>query len=323
MTRSEEEEAIVNINSFNDNIENIEYEPYRDITEFPGYSKYEDRCLLCCKAHYIPALKSYFIGHWMFMPVFPFFVYFLAVTAFLVILVIGLDLLELVEIVPVLVILFILGFLFLYNYTRTIVDGPGYYPFSYVHDNGKPPDIWSGIQSNDEQYNWVQLQDRPLRAAFFRSAHRYVIRPDHFCDWAGTWIGKRNYKFFFLFNFYGMFYLSFFTVYMIRCLLILLVPFKFSVHLVFILIYTLLGMSFTVLTGNFFFTALFHALKNTTSWEIWNDIDTSQFNRNNWRENLEDALGEGNMCLWFCPFSPWINMTNEEISAGYVAYDDC
>lgn len=293
-----------------------------DITEFPGYSQYDEKKICCFNVAYFPNLKTYFIGQWEIIPWLPFFVFLLAISAFVVNTVIGISVFSLTEIIIITIVLFLLLFMFLFNFILVIYEGPGYYPFSLVHDNGNPPTQWAGIQSSLEQYSWVQLQSRPPRSAFFRSAHRYVLRPDHFCGWTSTWVGKRNYKFFILFNFYGMLYLILFTIYIIRSLIYYAYPLQLCASLIFALIYTVLGAFFAFMTGNFFFSSLFHSLKNETSWEIWNHIDNAKFKKANWKENLQDVFGDVNMFLWLCPVSPWRNKTNTEISAGYVTYDD-
>ncbi|KAK8892040.1 hypothetical protein M9Y10_029262 [Tritrichomonas musculus] len=318
--KEEEEDNEVNVTI--DQPEEPEYAPFIDITEFPGYSKYEEKHICCCSFVYFPELKTYFIGQWEIIPWLPLFVYLLAISAFVVITVIGLTVFNRIEIIIILVILFILLFMFLFNFSLVIFEGPGYYPFSLVHDNGNPPSVWAGIQTTIEQYSWVQLQSRPPRSAFFRTAHRYVIRPDHFCGWTSTWVGKRNFKFFILFNFYGMIYLLLFTIYIIRALITFLYPFKLCASFVFSIIYTVLGALFTFMTGNFFFESFIHSLRNETNWEIWNNIDNSKFRKNSWKENLQDVFGDVNMFLWFCPISPWHNKSNAEISADYPTYDD-
>lgn len=316
----EEEDNEVNVSI--DQPEDPNYGDFIDVTEFPGYSKYDEKKVCCCKVAYFPSLQTYFLGQWEIIPWLPIFVFLLAISAFIVISIVGISVFNFTEIIIVLIILFILLFMFLLNFSLVIYEGPGYYPFSLVHDNGNPPTPWAGIQSSVEQYSWVQLQSRPPRSAFFRTAHRYVLRPDHFCGWTSTWIGKRNFKFFILFNFYGMLYLTLFTIYIIRAVINFLVPLKISASFIFSLIYMVLGAFFAFMTGNFFFTSIVHTVKNETNWEIWNHIDSTKFKKASLKENLQDVFGEVNIFLWFCPISPWHDKTNAEISTGYVTYDD-
>lgn len=316
----EEEDNEVNVSI--DQTEDPNYGDFIDVTEFPGYSIYNERNICCCKVIYFPNLGTYFLGQWEINPWLPMFVFFLAISAFIVISIVGISVFNFTEIIIVLIVLFILLFMFLFNFFLVIYEGPGYYPFSLVHDNGNPPTLWAGIQSSVEQYSWVQLQSRPPRSAFFRTAHRYVLRPDHFCGWTSTWIGKRNFKFFILFNFYGMLYLTLFTIYIIRAVINFLVPLKISASFIFSIIYMVLGAFFAFMTGNFFFTSIVHTVNNETNWEIWNHIDSSKFKKASLKENLQDVFGEVNIFLWFCPISPWRDKTNDEISTGYVTYDD-
>lgn len=323
-TPPEVEDGSFNVDNVSrQNDENIYYEPFHDMTEFPGYSEYIEKRQCCFRYAYFPAINATFIGHWKVDPYFPIVVYSLSISAFIIISIIGFSLYSYFEISLIMIILFIFMFLFLYSFTLTIIEGPGYFPFSFYHDNGLTPTKWSGIQTTSEQYTWVQLQEkRPPRSIFFRTAHRYVIRPDHYCIWAGSWIGKRNCKFFIIFNFYGMLYLSIFTVYIIRSLIILLFRGEFSVLFALAVIYSFLGIWFTIMTGHIFFESFVHSLKNVTNWEGWNHIDPTTFQKENCIENLKDVFGETSACLWFCPVSPWKNQTDYDISINYPSYDD-
>lgn len=96
----------------------------------------------------------------------------------------------------------------LLSFIGIIVEGPGYLPFYYPSPlpqsvDGDPTNL-SGIVATDDQLKYAKAQKPPRNVKFFSSARRFVIRGDHFCAWSGCFIGKKNYKLFTLFNFYGL-----------------------------------------------------------------------------------------------------------------------
>ena len=323
MINNEAKESLIASNIVDD--QNNMNSPVTDITVFPGYTEYEMKRICCCNAAYIPKLNTYFFGHWEFKPIFPIVVYLLALSCYGVFIAIGFDVLSTIELIIILIVFLILLLMFLICYTKTITVGPGYYPFSYFHDqtNNEPQAYWCGIQSSDIQRNWVLLQNEIPRANFFRTAHRYVIRPDHFCDWAASWIGKRNYKFFMLFNFYGVLYLGLMTAYMVRFFIHYINPIKINAYIFLSAFYMCMAGGFTLLTGNFLVNTMTHTYQNQTNWENWNNIHPDSFNKHSWRENMEDVCGNTSCFLWFFPVDPWKGKTNEEISKGYNCYCEC
>jgi hypothetical protein len=78
------------------------------------------------------------------------------------------------------------------------------------HNLLSPPDDHSpsGIISNHNQRRWAQLRSKPNRCILSTVGRCIVIRPDHFCKWSESWIGKRNQNFYLLFNIYGVLYLA-------------------------------------------------------------------------------------------------------------------
>ena len=107
----------------------------------------------------------------------------------------------------------VLGLMFLYTYFATILEGPGYLPFYYPYKLSD--DCLAGVQVNEEQLDFVRAQPRPPRCRFFKTARRIVIRPDHYCGWLNTWIGKKNHKLFFCFSVYGFMYCAYYSYLMI------------------------------------------------------------------------------------------------------------
>lgn len=297
------------------------------INPFPGYTKWESRYHCGCKMFYIPKINSYFWKEWEFQPGMPFFVLFLIVSSFIVNLICTAPKIKYWNLITIPLQL-IFGSLFVYCYIRTITDGPGYFPFYWSLGADAPTDEHldlhipfnsispSGIISTQEQLEWARSKIKPCRCIVSNSAHRIVLRPDHLCGWTTVWIGKRNYKFFFLFNFYGLFYM---LVSVISGGYYSFSSFNanFSIKTIIQVIYTVLALAFLFLTGSFAFSGFKNAYDGHTSWEEWNSIDF--FNRDK-QTNLEDAFGPGPCLNWFKPFSPWTNISNEEIADSYHQY---
>lgn len=300
--------------------------------EFPGYTVWEyTKC--CCTNKAIQTLpkKVLFLGHWEVQPGFPIAVYTIILTSYL---------LAMFGIypyfgkygIPCSICLSFLCFMFCYSYGRTIIDGPGYYPFYFPmgHDEeaaesdsllGKNDHSPSGIVSTQAQIDWVKTRPRPARCIFSTAARRYVIRPDHLCGWTSSWIGKRNHKFFILFNLWGFLYIAAFTASDILILFSDLTGDILTWSLVFYLIYSVLGICFGIMTFSFAMQHIVQAMTNVTSWEEWNNISRAKFQRGGCKENMEDVCGPSNKWyLYLCPVSPWLEMTNDEIIAEYPHY---
>ena len=298
------------------------------INPFPGYTIWERRKYCCLSMVYIPKLKAHFWKEWEFQPLIPFIVLGLLITNFIIYLFFSFEYLEKWNILIIPCFLFF-GILFSYSYIRVITDGPGYFPFYWSLGENIPQDLRhshvpllgtvspSGYISTFEQDDWARSHPKPGRSIVSGSAHRIVLRPDHFCGWTTVWIGKRNFKFFVLFNFYGMFYLltsiiaggiGAYKQYQIS------LSFSALIQALFVV----LSLMFFLLTVSFVFSGILSAITNTTTWEKYNKIKSYDMGL---RKNLEDAFGPGSCFKWFIPFSPWTNYTNEELASQYDSYE--
>jgi hypothetical protein len=230
---------------------------------------------------------------------------------------------------PLIAILFIL---FLTNYIRTIIDGPGYFPFYWAFRDVLPPppiqgnellssdDTPYGIISKEEQHQWASQHKKPPRSILSKTARRMVLRPDHFCAWATVWIGKRNEKFFILMNLYSLLYLGLFVLYVARHFVRLLSG-TVSLTSFVMAAYGLAASAFGLVNATFFLTSIWDALGNRTSWEQWNGIE-DRFDRGV-RRNLEDVCGGMDRCwTWPCPISPWKGKSSSELAEEYRAYEE-
>jgi hypothetical protein len=303
-----------------------------DFDGFPGYTEWSLRQCCCVQIETVPALRSNFWRHWEIRPFLPILVFILSLLSFALLFafVIPHFGVEGWLVAPVLAVVFVL---FLLNYLRTIVDGPGYFPFYWAAQDVLPPpthpqglllsrdEAPDGIISTDEQHAWAAGQRKPPRSILSRTARRIVLRPDHFCAWAAVWIGKRNAKFFMLMNLYSFLYFVLFVVYVAR-------------HFVRVFTGTVSLASFALAASglaagacalaniSFVCAAVCAAFANRTTWEQWKGIDAAKFDRGI-KTNLEDVCGTAaRWWTWPLPMSPWKGKSNAELAAPYVSYYD-
>ncbi|OHS99748.1 hypothetical protein TRFO_33787 [Tritrichomonas foetus] len=183
-------------------------------------------------------------------------------------------------------------------------------------------DTPSGIISTDSQYTWAKLQRRPPRSILSKSARRIVIRPEHFCLWASSWIGKRNHKFFILFNFYGFLYFSLFFIYLLREAIKGLNLDDLSPKMLTLSALALFDVIMILVFLSFLISNLRDASINRTSWEMWNNIDNKKFVRST-IENFGEVFGSNTqMWKWLLPVSPWKKLNNEDLLQGICSYYD-
>lgn len=302
------------------------------IEEFPGLSKYETSECCCCRCTKFPETKAKFIDEWetsWCMPSFVLILMTLSLAAYIYAVPTVWGSISYQAFVPIISILYCLWFA---SYVMVLKTGPGYYPF-YAANNTKNPyetqenfgDLiecpYEGIITSKAQYKWTHEAEMPPRCILSKMARRIVIKPDHFCGWTATWIGKRNFKLFILFNVYGVLYNSF---YIGTAWKVIYHAFKnFSnmnaaAMISFIMI--ILCLNFFFLTFSFSFNGLRSACINKTSWEEWNKIDVSEYNKG-CCENMIDTCGDRhNKLLWLFPVAPFRNIPNGELIVGYSRY---
>ena len=332
------DEMLLNRESSESEYENEDLEK----NDFPGFTQWR-RVKYCCtnNAVYIDKMPNViFLGHWDAQLGFPIAVTTIIVSSYLVGMILIFPAWRKIPGIIMATILSITFFLFIYSYFRIIIDGPGYLPFYWPlkHNKDQNPDNLkednemssfinkneelspSGIISTKEQLEWVKDRPRPNRSILSTDGHRIVIRPDHFCGWTASWIGKRNYKFFLLFNFWGAVYILNFLV----CCIIQIVDEMSddtpSPSVAILFVYAFLALTFLLMTGSFACTHTYQMFLNTTNWEEWKGIDNSRFDRG-CSENITDVCGPWSKWYTFLlPISPWTSFTNDELVKDYPPY---
>lgn len=88
------------------------------------------------------------------------------------------------------------------SFLMIIIAGPGYIPYNA---GDEPRRIFSWKERMDymtvyqEQVRFARMSKRPKRSAFAASALRFVLRADHYCGYANSFIGLKNARYFVLF----------------------------------------------------------------------------------------------------------------------------
>jgi hypothetical protein len=300
---------------------------FNPIHEIPPYTTWEHRPLLgCIDTAYVPEIDKHFIRHWELSPLMPSVVLFIMLSSYAIFGGLALPRLTVTESISILIVLSLFLVLFLSSYLRIICTGPGYFPIYWQAGLGAPDpdDIYeiSGIVSTPEQKEFVETHDPPPRSTFSRQARRYVLRPDHVCGWAASWIGKCNHKYFILFNLYGILYCGLFGAYAGRPAVEMFMQKQISAAAIVMGLYCIIACFFVLFTGRYLVNAVGNAISGITMWESWNQYQASQFDRGSALLNLEDVMGQGPSWRWICPVEPFPGRRGIELASGYVQYCD-
>ena len=314
----------------NDNID-VAIEEENRQGQFPGFTHWEKSKFCCFPTKYIPSVRAHFWGEWEVDICMPLFVIITMISSY------GIYVWAMLTndidkklvyyfLIPVMTLLFILFFT---SYINIIKTGPGYYPFYYSQRESiqNPPDVFllnqectmSGIISNQDQYNFCYYGNMPPRSILAKSARRIVMKPDHLCGWTATWIGKKNFKMFILFNIYGALYCGIYlgTGWMpIRSFFSPETSLTFSGGFIAFMLF--FAFNFFCFTMSFSYSSISSLIKNQTSWESWNNIDPKMFDEGV-INNCKDSCGD-NYCLWPCPTAPFSQKRNDELMSKYKFY---
>lgn len=299
---------------------------------FPGYTEWSTARWCCFRnAFAVGPERTPFLGHWEVSACMPTVVCSIITSSYLICMLLIFPEYGASAYVHA-ALMSVLYFLFTYSYFRVIIDGPGYFPFFWPDEEcpGGAEDesssllqhqsayfLPSGIITTCEQSQWAAERERPNRCILSKAARRIVIRPDHFCGWIGSWIGKRNHKFFLLFNFWGLCFIAYFLVMDTLRVIREFSKEMPSLWVMLFLIYLFVALMFMMLTGSFVCSHTYGVLVNQTQWEEWRKCSRDKYSQG-WVKNVEDVFGP--IRYWYTyllPVSPWKGYTNEELIENY------
>ncbi|OHT06126.1 DHHC zinc finger domain containing protein [Tritrichomonas foetus] len=304
--------------------------------DFPGVSKYSKIRVCGC----IPAVKMtntnhiYLCKRWRFRPLVPVSiilvtVFFFVMTSIFLFPYYGFEG-KIANGVSALLFL-----LFLTSYLQTICIGAGFYPFYWYqkqlepnnelfsnHDDNSP----SGIITTEEQYNWAKSKPRPPRSVISREAERIVLMPDHFCGVSSSYIGKRNLKFFTVFNLYAALFCGLLISYSLRLIIVQIRDhgWVWKFHFLFAFVTIIVGLQLGGMALMFFGNVCYNTVGGATTLEksMFFGNTKERFDRGV-KKNFEIIFGSW-WCLpcWICPIGPFWCKTNDEIMEGEKSYYD-
>lgn len=308
--------------------------------EFPGYSTGHVTHKWCFpKIIHVDGVEDFYLGSWEFHPMIPIFSNILALLGFPLACYLAFSPFG-TEGFWAAFIDFFFMVSFIVSYTRSSLDGPGYFPFYWAYndqpvltradfdeysplknDIDVPPE---GFISRNEQLLWARTQPRPPRSMVSKSSRRIVIRPDHYCNWSQSWIGKRNQKFFNLFTLYGFLFTGEIAFYLLRLIWYQISKNGWTWNWIFLARITGFCVSgyFAAFCISFSLVSWFSVFTGITIWEKTNKIPKELVAHSTICENVEDAFGPRGEWYCYCIacYSPWSNKTNEELVSGYRSY---
>jgi hypothetical protein len=175
-------------------------------------TEWQDRSFCCCKIAFFPVGRLWILGHWVVSLRVPIVVTLAFIFTHLVFIY---DVYR--DVFPNSLWLYIALAITTYiwlclcvSYYLLICRGPGYVPYNWASDPRAPYD-WNAAMTNivvfSEQADQARGSARPPRASFSINARRFVLRADHFCLWAQSWVGLKNHRFFLLMTFYAILYM--------------------------------------------------------------------------------------------------------------------
>ena len=293
-------------------------EPVNTPVSFPGFTEYQRKKIFCINYNSIPSINAIFFGHWEFKPFYPFLVLFLLITSYFISFFVITQAYKAKILLNIILTLFFI--LSIVTYFQIIINGPGYFPFYFPQKFVDPNDP-SGILSTQEQNIWRVQQKRPNRCIFSKTARRYVIRPDHYCYWVSSWIGKKNQKYFVHFTFWCSSYLLSFFIIDIG---MFTDPISVSIiEMGLYFLYAIASCFFFIMCIWFFGIEINMISHNYTNWEQLNKISNERYNTGSCIGNFEDICGDRKtMWRWFLPISPFNPASNFELINGYESYDN-
>lgn len=293
----------------------------------PAFTKWET-IWKCGKLslHYVPSIGKYFLNHWEMKLVIPILVQFTIWSSYVVYITCERGLFPEKFNTEMTLFLTITATLFAWSYISTIALGPGYLPYYYplMNQRSGKIDYMDGMITTTSQLAYMKAMHLPERTKYFRSARRIVIRPDHYCVWVRSFIGRKNHKQFFLFNLYGVIYTAAFTSASVKSVIPLFKNREDDVFwpLLVTALYTLFGAAFCLFTLIFVVTMLYEISVDLTSFEQMKKSEREKrFSR--WISNWEYLFGPiEKWYTWMIPIDPFnVRDDSDLVDDEYYDYE--
>ena len=263
-------------------------------------TQWEKKCSCCCfQLNFVPQINKFFCNHWECNIRVPFLV------LCFVILTYCLFCFEYFYYLPhnslksfYTISIFLI--LFIWSYIATICEGPGYLPFYYPSMYPSRADgsldYLSGLVINDNQEQYMKSHPLPARTNFFHCTHRIVIRPDHYCDWIQSFIGKKNQKLFMLLLIYGFCYCSLFFLNNTRAIYYIFKLQTFSPLMIFSILFLLIFEIFL------FTETLQQLIGILTNYTAFDRLKQQYFESSGCCQNIQQVFGSlKQFILWPIP----------------------
>lgn len=290
---------------------------------FPGKSSYRKTCY-CCSTVAVGSTRKYYWGNWN-IHYSPIIIILLSLWVLIVHFVYTMLYTSYFGYIFTPIILLALIFFYI-SYFSMIFVGPGYLPYYWYHANEKlieyisTEDNFEGMAISQKQVNWMRFHIKPPRCYNFDNETRFVIRPSHFCTWAGVYVGKRNTKLFLLTTIYAFLYCFLMiishsvTIIMRRSTLsqynetfiIICIPIEF-----FVMLYPLYQFSRTIA----------FAARNTTKFEAAYGVPTDYYDTGDMKKNYEEVFGGKQCCCCYAlPIDPFYKISNNDLISNQKPY---
>ena len=190
--------------------------------------------------------------------------------------------------------------LLIWSYFATICEGPGYLPFYYpsmhpLRTDGSV-DYLSGLAINENQEQYIKSHQLPTRTNFFHSTYRIVIRPDHYCNWIESFIGKRNQKLFLLVLVYGFCYSSLFFIHNLRAIYYIFKLQTFSPLMIISILFLIISLIFEIYLFTEVLQQFIGIITNYTSFDR---LKQQHFETSGCWQNIQEVFGSWKQIIFW------------------------
>ena len=186
------------------------------------------------------------------------------------------------------------------NITSARYINPGFLPWNWSVTKKRTftkNELRSGFALNDEQDEWAKSHESPKRAWFSSNIGYFILRGDHYCSWAGSFIGLYNHRYFLMAIIGFSLYIDGWLV----CLFYLLYQHKLHMSWLYAIPLFAIGFFFAYLANMNVLNQLFLLHNNTTLIEHLKKKDFIYYHDSCLEGFVEICGSKKYMALWLCP----------------------